>query len=94
MNLQSAVLTLDYRVCVAFDTTRPGHRSTDPVPFRLTPNMQHFITPAGIEGLLTSGVTAMARSLSNPEFDLESSLSLFLRDEVRVTPFVLSISPR
>jgi transformation/transcription domain-associated protein len=52
--------------------------------------MQHFITPAGIEGLLTSGVMAMARSLSNPEFDLESSLSLFLRDEVRSKVLVVT----
>lgn len=44
--------------------------------------MQHFITPTGIEGILTSSVIAMARSLSMPEFDLESCLTLFLRDEV------------
>lgn len=74
----------EFSLSTAFDTQRPGHKSNDAVPFRLTPNMQHFITPAGIEGLLTSGVMAMARSLSNPEFDLESSLSLFLRDEVSV----------
>lgn len=68
---------------IALDNTRPDHRCPEKVPFRLTPNMQHFITPAGVEGLLTSGVMAIARSLSQPEFDLESTLSLFLRDEVR-----------
>jgi hypothetical protein len=69
----------------AFDATAPIHRCNEKVPFRLTPNMQHFITPTGIEGLLTSSVIAMARSLSMPEFDLESCLSLFLRDEVSFT---------
>lgn len=36
-------------------------------PFRLTPNMQHFLNPIGIEGLLTSGIMAIARSLTEPE---------------------------
>lgn len=65
-----------------FDQHEPLHRCTEHVPFRLTPNMQHFITPTGVEGLLTSAVMAMARSLTNPEFDLPSCLTLFLRDEV------------
>ncbi|QRW02146.1 phosphatidylinositol 3- and 4-kinase [Ceratobasidium sp. AG-Ba] len=51
-------------------------------PFRFTPNMQHFVTPIGIEGLLTSGIMAIARGLTEPSFDLEQQLSLFLRDEV------------
>lgn len=67
---------------IAFDAAAPIHRCNEKVPFRLTPNMQHFITPTGIEGILTSSVIAMARSLSMPEFDLESCLTLFLRDEV------------
>ncbi|KZT41150.1 hypothetical protein SISSUDRAFT_1059707 [Sistotremastrum suecicum HHB10207 ss-3] len=52
------------------------------VPFRLTPNMQHFITPIGIEGLLTVGLMSIGRSLTEPEFDMDQQLSLFLRDEV------------
>lgn len=52
------------------------------VPFRLTPNMQHFITRAGIEGVVTAAATALSRSLSPPEFDLAGTLSLFIRDEV------------
>jgi transformation/transcription domain-associated protein len=67
---------------LAFDAVTPMHRCNEKVPFRLSPNMQHFITPTGIEGILTSSVIAMARSLSMPEFDLESCLTLFLRDEV------------
>ncbi len=72
----------DPLIVTAFDPVQPLHKSQEPVPFRLTPNMQHFITPTGVEGLLTSAVMAMARSLTLPEFDLESCLSLFLRDEV------------
>lgn len=66
----------------AFEPHAAFHRNPEKVPFRLTPNMQHFITPTGVEGLLTSGVMAIARSLSLPEYDLESSLTLFIRDEV------------
>lgn len=66
----------------AFAPGQPLLISTEAVPFRLTPNMQHFITRVGVEGLLTSATTAIARSLVMPEFDLEGTLSLFLRDEV------------
>lgn len=79
LTVWTALLTI---VIIALDGKNPTHKCPEKVPFRLTPNMQHFITPAGVEGLLTSGVMAIARSLSMPEFDLESSLSLFLRDEV------------
>lgn len=29
--------------------------------------MQHFVTPIGIEGLMTSGMMAIARGLTEPE---------------------------
>lgn len=77
---------------IAFDPAQPLHKSQEPVPFRLTPNMQHFITPTGVEGLLTSAVMAIARSLTLPEFDLESCLSLFLRDEVCSYWFYFSVT--
>ncbi|ORY26601.1 putative histone acetyltransferase [Naematelia encephala] len=56
--------------------------SSESVPFRLTPNMQHFITRTGIEGVVTACTTAIARSLTMPEFDLAGTLSLFIRDEI------------
>lgn len=37
------------------------------VPFRLTPNMQHFIGPVFTEGILASGIMTIARCLSEPE---------------------------
>lgn len=34
------------------------------VPFRFTPNIQHFISPVGIEGVFTSSVLSIANSLT------------------------------
>lgn len=52
------------------------------VPFRFTPNVQEFMTPVGIEGLFTSCLMATARSLTEPELELDQYLSLFVRDEL------------
>lgn len=52
------------------------------VPFRFTPNIQDYITPVGIEGLFTSCLMATARSLTEPELELDQYLSLFIRDEL------------
>ncbi|KAL4241981.1 DNA Damage Response and Repair Kinase [Abortiporus biennis] len=60
----------------------PINSATDNVPFRLTPNMQHFLGPILTEGILTTGMLAIARSLTEPEFELEEQLCLFARDEV------------
>jgi phosphatidylinositol kinase/protein kinase (PI-3 family) len=56
--------------------------SSEAVPFRLTPNMQHFITKTGVEGIVTAVLTALSKSLTLPEFDLSGTLTIFLRDEV------------
>ncbi|GJE84852.1 phosphatidylinositol kinase family protein [Phanerochaete sordida] len=61
---------------------QPVIASPEAVPFRLTPNMQHFIGPVGTEGLLVASIMAMGRCLSEPEYQLEEQLSLFGRDEV------------
>ncbi|KAF8195850.1 FAT domain-containing protein [Mycena galopus ATCC 62051] len=60
----------------------PIFATNDVVPFRLTPNMQNFLGPIFTEGILTSGIMAIGRSLTEPEFDLEQQLCLFGRDEV------------
>lgn len=44
-------------------------------PFRLTPNIQDFITPAGTEGLLTASMVAIGRGLCEPE--VKSNLRRF-----------------
>ncbi|KAJ3074848.1 hypothetical protein HDU98_010028 [Podochytrium sp. JEL0797] len=56
--------------------------NVESVPFRLTPNIQHFITPMGMEGVFTSGVMSIARALTEPESDLDDYLSIFIRDEL------------
>ncbi|KAH7909445.1 hypothetical protein BJ138DRAFT_1066999 [Hygrophoropsis aurantiaca] len=60
----------------------PVFASADAVPFRLTPNMQNFLGPIFMEGLLTSGIMVIGRCLTEPEFGLEQQLCLFARDEV------------
>ncbi len=41
--------------------------SNESVPFRFTPNIQHFVTPVGTEALLVPGIVAIARALTKPE---------------------------
>lgn len=56
--------------------------STEKVPFRFTPNLQTFMTPNGVEGVFTSSLMAIGRSLTTPEFEMDDYLSLFIRDEL------------
>lgn len=56
--------------------------SAETVPFRFTPNMQHFLGPISTEGILTSSLMAIGRCLTEPEYDLDQNLCLFARDEV------------
>jgi len=54
----------------------------EPVPFRLTPNLQTLMGPLATEGIYGSAIIAIARCLTSPEFELEQQLSLFVRDEM------------
>ncbi len=54
-------------VVPTFNPTAPQFKSTDPTPFRLSPNLQNFIGPVGIEGVLTSALMALGRTLTEPE---------------------------
>jgi len=54
----------------------------DTVPFRYTPNVQTFIGEVGLEGLFSCGIMAVARCLSEPEFEMDQYLSIFIRDEL------------
>ncbi|KAJ3037893.1 hypothetical protein HDV00_001237 [Rhizophlyctis rosea] len=58
------------------------YTNTEAVPFRLTPNIQQFITPAGVEGVFTSALMSIGHSLTEPEFELDDYLSIFIRDEL------------
>jgi transformation/transcription domain-associated protein len=46
---------------------KPEFANTEPVPFRLTPNIQNFITPIGIEGVLVTSIMSIARCLTESE---------------------------
>lgn len=55
---------------------------TEAVPFRLTPNIQTFLTDFGIEGPLTTFIAALGQALSGKKQDLADYLTLFVRDEI------------
>ncbi|MCJ1310684.1 hypothetical protein MMC25_004350 [Agyrium rufum] len=62
--------------------TKPQFGHNEPVPFRLTPNLQALMGPLATEGIFSCGIMAIARCLTEPEFELEQQLSIFVRDEV------------
>ncbi len=57
------------------------------VPFRLTPNIQYFITPIGIEGPFAGAITAAALSIrKNKLLYLSGYLRLFYKDLLEDEP--------
>lgn len=65
-----------------------GHlESAEPVPFRLTRNLQSFFTAYGIEGLFVASLGATAQALMAPHSPLEHHLTLFFRDELMTHQF-------
>jgi transformation/transcription domain-associated protein len=56
--------------------------NSEAIPFRLTPNLQQFITPIGLEGSFTCCVSAIADALTSPDRDLHDFLEVFIRDEL------------
>lgn len=60
----------------------PAFHNGEPVPFRLTPNIQTLMGPTSLEGLYSMSVMIIARCLTEPEFDLDQYLSIFVRDEL------------
>jgi transformation/transcription domain-associated protein len=63
---------------------RPIFHNPEPVPFRLTPNLQTLMGPLATEGLFSAALMAIARCLTEPESgsELEQQLSIFVRDEM------------
>ncbi|XP_068742186.1 transformation/transcription domain-associated protein-like isoform X1 [Montipora capricornis] len=53
-----------------------------PVPFRLTPNIAEFVTPVGVNGVMTAAIVSAARCLAEPHFSVQSILRAVLRDEM------------
>ncbi|BGP49947.1 transcription-associated protein 1 [Rhodotorula kratochvilovae] len=73
---------------------KPELFHNEPVPFRFTPNFQRFIGPHGTEGLLTSSLMAIARALTESEYDLEHRLSIFVGEEIRTWFAMSKTEPR
>ena len=48
-------------------SNKPEFANNDPVPFRLTPNIQTFVTPVGIEGVLVSALMSIAKCLTESD---------------------------
>ncbi|PSR77484.1 hypothetical protein BD289DRAFT_398006 [Coniella lustricola] len=61
---------------------KPFFSALEHVPFRLTPNLQTLMGPLATEGVFSCSIMAIARCLTEPEFQLEHALTLFVRDEV------------
>jgi transformation/transcription domain-associated protein len=61
---------------------KPFFHNPEPVPFRLTPNLQTLMGPLATEGIFSCSMMAIARCLTEPEFELEHALTLFVRDEM------------
>lgn len=62
--------------------SRAQFANMESVPFRLTPNLQALMGPIATEGIYAAAIMAIARCLTEPEFELEQQLSIFVRDEV------------
>ncbi|KAF2703422.1 hypothetical protein K504DRAFT_451614 [Pleomassaria siparia CBS 279.74] len=61
---------------------KPVLHNNEPVPFRLTPNLQTLMGPLNLEGIFASAVMTVARCLIEPEGELEMQLAIFMRDEM------------
>ncbi|KAI2643463.1 FAT domain-containing protein [Xylaria nigripes] len=62
--------------------SKPFFHNPEPVPFRLSPNLQTIMGPLATEGIFSCSIMAIARCLTEPEFELEHALTLLVRDEV------------
>jgi len=63
-------------------STHPTFHNNEAVPFRFTPNIQSLMGPIAMEGVFSAAVMTIARCLSEPDFELEQHLSVFVRDEM------------
>ena len=54
----------------------------EPVPFRLTPNIQALLGPLAMEGIFGAALMAIARCLTEPDAELDMQLAVFVRDEI------------
>lgn len=60
----------------------PQFLNGEPVAFRMTPNLQHLLGPSVAEGLFAPLMMLIGKSITDPQFDLQQFLPLFVRDEI------------
>ena len=60
----------------------PALHYSHTIPFRLTPNITHFISDYNISGPLLSNMIAIIRCYAQPKFGITNLLFVFLRDEL------------
>ncbi|KAF5390637.1 hypothetical protein D9757_002758 [Collybiopsis confluens] len=61
---------------------QPIFSTSDVVPFRFTPALQHFLGPIVTEGVFAPSLMAIGRSLTETDYALDTPLRLFVRDEI------------
>lgn len=66
----------------SMSNNKPFFHNPEPVPFRLTPNLQVLMGPLALEGIFGCSLMAIARCLTEPELELEHALTLTVRDEM------------
>ena len=66
----------------ALNSTKAYFYNPEPVPFRLTPNIQALMGPLAMEGIFACALMAIARCLTEPPHELEQQLSIFVKDEM------------
>jgi hypothetical protein len=62
-----------------YDTRFQLERGQETVPFRLTRNMQSFIGPQGMEGMVVCAITAAAQALQSEPSATSPMIALFFR---------------
>lgn len=60
----------------------PVFHNAEAVPFRFTPTLQNLMGPTAVEGIYSCAIMAIGRCLTEPEFELDQHLSIFVRDEL------------
>jgi phosphatidylinositol kinase/protein kinase (PI-3 family) len=65
-----------------FDADTGRLRNDNKVPFRLSRNMEHFVSPFGMEGTLLNTMSVAAHALNKNRTHVRSLLQLFVRDEL------------
>ena len=89
MWLYSCAIFVYYKKLVSFvcvsnhcDISIAGELDANrPVPFRLTPSIQHFLSPIGVAGPLHMNMVAIARCLVQVHHSLPSIIQAILRDQ-------------